>query len=397
MHHSDQIEYGKRLLMHLSNRTTDMSDEVFRCPVRDYTSPEILRQEKQELFMKRPILAGFSTDFGDPGDYKAETYVGVPTLMVRGSDGEMKAYLNICRHRASPLAEGCGKKMRFTCPYHAWTYGLDGQLVSLPGEEGFNDLDRATLNLRPLPVQEKYGMIWLGLDSTMSIDIDEELCALKADFEAYGYESYHHYRTMELHRDLNWKLMIDTFLESYHLKVLHRNSIRGTILSDRQLVDAAGSCERLIQPRDTFESDFRSKPEAEWDLIKHTAVAYVVFPNTMFIMQSDHVEIWRVFPDGDNPNRCKMYFDVYVPGPTVTEKAKKYWDANIDYGVKIVLEEDVPLGEKNQAAFNSGAIEHVNFGRNELGLTNFHKTIQAALAAGQSAKGSAATTLSNVG
>ena len=383
MHHSDQIEYGKRLLTHIDNGTTDMSDAVFRCPVIDYTSLETLRQEKQALFMKRPILVGFSTDFAERGDYKAETYVGVPTLLLRGSDGEMKAYLNICRHRASPLAEGCGKKNRFTCPYHAWTYGLDGRLLSLPGEEGFSELDKATLNLRSLPVQEKYGMIWLGLAPGVSFDIDDELGTLKADFEAYGYESYHHYRTIELHRDLNWKLMIDTFLETYHLKTLHRDSIRGAILSNQQLVDASGSCERLIQPRDTFEVDFKDKPEAEWDLVKHSAIAYVIFPNTLFIMQSDHAEIWRVFPDGDNPNRSKIYFDVYVPEPAVTEKAKEYWDANIDYGVNIVLKEDIPLGEKNQVAFDSGLVEHLIFGRNEPGLTNFHKTIRDSLATAQ--------------
>lgn len=381
MHHSDQIESGKRLLTHIDNGTTDMADEVSRCPVIDYTSVETLRQEKEALFRKRPILVGFSTDFANPGDYKAETYVGVPTLVLRGQDSEIKAYLNICPHRASPLAEGCGRRMRLTCPYHAWTFDLDGRLVNIPGEEGFSELDKATLNLRPLPVQEKYGMIWLGLDPEVTFDIDDELCALKADFEAYGYESYHHYKTIELHRDLNWKLMIDTFLETYHLKFLHRNSIAGAILSNQLLVDAAGSCERLIHPRDTLEADFKSKPESEWDLIKHTAIAYVIFPNTVFIMQSDHAEIWRVFPDGDDPSRCKMYFDVYIPEPAETEKAKKYWDANIDYGVKIVLEEDIPLGEKNQVAFNSGGVEHLIFGRNEPGLANFHNTIHDALAA----------------
>lgn len=383
MKHSDQIECGKRLLAHIENGTTDMTDKAHQFPTDPYVSPERAQQEVDQLFKKHPILVGFSTDFPKSGSYRAETFAGVPTLILRDANGEMKAYLNICPHRTTPLAEGCGVKKRFTCPYHAWTFGMDGKLVNIPADEGFVDLDRSTLNLRPLPIVEKYGMIWVGLTADASVDIDSGLGDLKSDFEAYGYDSYVHYKTFEVEQEFNWKVSVDTFLETYHLRFLHRNSIKGAILSNLQLVDATGHGLREVQPRDTFEEDFKSKPEAEWDVIKHSAIAYVLFPNTIFIMQSDHVEIWRAFPDRDNPNRSKIYFDVYVPEPPQTEKAKRYWDANIDYGVQIVLKEDFPLGETNQIAYRSGAATHVNFGKNEPALTYYHTMIREQIEKGE--------------
>lgn len=356
-----------------------MADEVYYHPVSSYTSVDRLLDEKQKLFRQFPILVGFSNDLAAPGDYLTETYVGIPVLLIRGADGGLKAFLNMCSHRATQVAEGCGKgARRFVCPYHGWTFDANGKFVGMPGEEGFTSIDKTRLNLTPLPVQEKYGLIWLVLSEGPAFDIDDHLQELKADFAAYGYENYHHYKTFVVYQAMNWKLVIDTFLENYHLQVLHRKSIAGAIHSHLQLVDAQGNCQRLVQARRTFD-DIRTLPESEWNVIKHTAIAYVLFPNTLFIMQSDHVEIWRSFPDGDDPNRSKIYFDVYVPEPAVTEKAMRYWDKNIEYGKAVVLAEDFPLGERNQASFRSGARDNLLFGRNEPGLMNYHEAIRRVL------------------
>ena len=380
MHQSEQIRCSRRLLDHIENHKTDMAPAMHRHEVSDYTSAQQLQQEKQKIFRDFPIFIGFSSDLPQPGDYLTDSFADVPVLVIRAEDGSLQAFLNMCSHRAAPVASGNGKgAKRFICPYHGWAYKADGKFLRMSMEDGFVDLDKAQLDLTPLVAREKYGLMWISLTPGNDFEIDELLRSFKSDFAAYGYEKYVHYKTIPMTKNMNWKMVIDTFLENYHLKVLHRNTIGSAILSDLQLVDADGDCERLIQARSTFVDHCKSTPEAEWNLIKYSATTYVLFPNTFFIMQSDHVEIWRSFPDGDNPGQCKIYFDVYIPAPAETEKARNYWNKNIDYGVSIVLGEDFPLSERSQSGFNSGLREFITFGSNEPGLINYHKAINRAL------------------
>lgn len=379
MQRSDQIDCAKRLIAHLENDSTDMAAMPAIQYSANYTSPEVFADEKEAIYKGFPLLIGFSTDFANPGDYISETFVGVPVLVVRDQEGVLRAFLNMCSHRAAPVAMDCGKGARgFVCPFHGWSYDTQGKLRGVPHQEGFQPIDKTKLGLKPLPIQEKYGLVWLGLTPGDAFEIDDHLDGLKADFAAYGYESYVHYRTMVVQKNMNWKLVLDTFLENYHLRTLHKNTIGDAILSFVQLADAVGDNLRLIQARNTFK-DMAALPEEEWNFYKHTAIVYLLFPNTLFIHQSDHVEIWRSFPDSDNPGSSKVYFDVYIPEPAETEKAKRYWDKNIDYGVSIVLGEDFVLGEAIQTGFESGMMETVTFGRNESGLINYHEAINRAL------------------
>lgn len=375
MQRPDQLACAKRLFAHIENRTTDMADATWMQASVNYTSPERLAVEKLAIYKKLPLLIGFSTDLANPGDFLTETFVGVPVLVVRALDGTLRAYVNICSHRAAPVATGCGKGARgFVCPFHGWVYDTEGRLVTIPGEVGFRPIDKAELPLQRLPVQEKYGLIWLGLTPGDQFEIDDHLNDLSRDFAAYGYEDYVHYKTMTMHKDMNWKLVMDTFLENYHLRTLHKNTIGDAIMSFVQLADPIGDNLRLIQARRSF-MELKDQPEEEWDFYKETAIVYLLFPNTLFIHQSDHVEIWRSFPDSENPGSSKVYFDFYVPTAPETEKQKRYWDKNIEYGLSIVLGEDFVLGEAIQQGFASHLKSEVIFGRNESGLINYHEAI----------------------
>ena len=379
MDRSDQLRCARRLLGHVENRGTDKEKSIYFQDVSKYTSRDRLEGEKKSILKKYPLLIGFSNDIASAGDYIAEDFVGTPVLVVRAKDGSLKAFLNMCSHRGACVASGKGEGARgFVCPYHGWVYNTDGDLVTLPHKEDFSPLSKAELSLQKLPVQEKYGMIWLGLTPGQTFDIDDHLDEFARDFRAFGYEKYHHFKTLEITRNMNWKMVIDTFLENYHLRTLHKNTIGDSILSYTQLSDAAGKNQRLIQARKNF-AELRQIEETEWDFLKRTAIAYVLFPNTLFIHQSDHVEIWRSFPDGDDPKRSRIFFDFYVPEPPESEKAQRYWQKNLDYGVSIVLDEDFVLGERNQANYVSGEREHLIFGQNESGLTRYHTAMDEAL------------------
>jgi phenylpropionate dioxygenase-like ring-hydroxylating dioxygenase large terminal subunit len=308
-------------------------------------------------------------------------HAGVPLLLVRRGDGSLGAYLNVCRHRGARLAEGCGSGARtFSCPYHGWTYGAEGGLLTRPEEGAFTPADKAMHGLRPVPVVETHGIIWLAPSPATRFDGTTLLDGLESEFESYGFAAYHHYETRLLRRPINWKLAVDTFLEGYHIGVLHTKTIAQILHSNRVTFDRFGRNLRLIIPRRSIAL-LRRLPEADWDLVSHSAIVYLLFPNTVVIVAGDHLETWHVFPAGNGIDECAMRVTLYTPEPAVTASAKGHWDRNFDLLMATVENEDFPLSEGIQRGFYSGAQAEIVFGRNEPALQHFHRSVKAALAA----------------
>lgn len=378
MKHAEQVTQIQKLFDYLDKKSTSLSEECYRNYVSDYICEDQARLEQDVLFRRYPLLVALSDEIRQPGDYLVDDYSGVPVLVTRDSDGQIKAFINVCRHRGSRLVVGRGSgKGNFTCPYHAWCYGLDGSLRSIPCGSAFADVDRATHGLRALPVVEEYGMVWVIPSAHSPLNLHEHLGEMSEDLETFDFDSYHHFETRTLHANLNWKLVVDTFLETYHLSVLHKNTIAPILHSNLATFDAMGNNLRMIAARKSI-SVLRDSPQSEWDLIKHSAIVYVLFPNTVIVQQGDHLETWRVYPDG-GPDKSKMHVSLYTPEPAVTEKAKAYWDKNMDLLMATVQDEDFPLAENAQKDFHSGAQDAITFGRNEPALAHFHTRIRKAL------------------
>ena len=123
----------------------------------------------------------------------------------------------------------------------------------------------------------------------------------------------------------------------------------------------------------------RQLPESEWDLVKHTAIVYILFPNSVIVMQSDHAEVWRVFPVDRKVDECVALLDFYIPEPATSASAHEHWRRNIELTLRTVEEEDFPTGESIQAGLASGAQEHMTYGRNEPALQHWQKCVCAAL------------------
>jgi phenylpropionate dioxygenase-like ring-hydroxylating dioxygenase large terminal subunit len=382
MRRQDQIAEARKLLAHLDDRTTALADGVYRNPVSDYTCPQQGAREREVFFRDGPINIGLSALLPNPGDWMTHDYTDVPMLLLRRADGSLGAFLNVCRHRGARVAEGCGNgASSFSCPYHGWTYGLDGALVARPEEASFVAAERATHGLRALPVVEKHGMIWVGPNPDMALDVDGLLDGVAEDLAAYGLGSYHHYETRVLRREMNWKLGIDTFCETYHLAYLHPDTVSPLFHNNRATFTAFGRNHRMIAARRTLD-ELRDQPENAWDLFQHTAIVYVLFPNTVFLFQRDHVETWHIFP-GDRVDSCSMYVSLYIPEPAVSDSAKRHWDNNFNLLMATVEFQDFPTCEGMQRGFLSGAQDSVLFGRNEPALQHYHRSIAAALAAPQ--------------
>jgi phenylpropionate dioxygenase-like ring-hydroxylating dioxygenase large terminal subunit len=376
----DQLEQSRKLLSYLDSGTTAMADGIYLNPVTDYTCPNQFVRERALFFHRGPLNIGLSCLLPAVGDYMTHDYLGVPIVLVRHEDGFLRGFLNVCRHRGARVAEGCGNgARRFTCPYHGWTYGIDGRLVARPDERSFAEIDKSSSGLRALPVMEKYGMIWMSPTAGASFDIDALLSGLQRDLAAFRVDCYHHYATRVLHRRVNWKIVIDTFLETYHLSVLHQNTVHPILHSNLATFDAFGRNLRMIGARRTI-AKLRELPESEWNLIPHSAIVCVLFPNTLFIMQGDHLETWHVYPAGNGVDESVMCVSLYTPEAATTESARRHWDRNMELLMATVDKEDFPVSEGIQRGFYSGAQDEILFGRNEPSLQHFHKSIKAALA-----------------
>jgi phenylpropionate dioxygenase-like ring-hydroxylating dioxygenase large terminal subunit len=382
MRRQDQIAEAKKLLAHLDHRTTALADDIYRNPVAVYTCPQQAARERALFFRGGPINIGLSGLLPRPGDWLTHDYAGVPMLLVRRPDLSLGAFLNVCRHRGARVVDGVGCGARsFSCPYHGWTYGFDGSLVARPEDASFAGAERPSHGLRALPVIEKYGMIWVGPLPGMALDVDGLLDGVADDLAAYRLDTYHHYETRELRREMNWKLAIDTFCETYHLSSLHPETVSPLFYTNRATFGPFGRNHRIIAARRTID-ELRGQPEGSWDVFSHTAMAYVLFPNTVFLYQRDHVETWHIFP-GERPDRCAMYVSLYIPEPAASDSAKRHWDRNFALLMATVESEDFPTCEGMQRGFLSGAQEAIVFGRNEPALQHFHRAIQAELAAAQ--------------
>lgn len=378
-----RIDMVRRAFALLDSGDTTRVDDIYLSPVASYTCPDWVGQEQNILFRDYPLLVAFSCDLPTVGGFITNDDTGLPLLIVRDKDGAINAFLNTCKHRGSKLVEGCGRvQSGFICPYHAWNYGLDGTLKAIPDQVSFPGVAKADRALASLPVVEKYGMIWVCPTPGKTFDIDTQLGGLGnglvEDLKAFQFENYHPYAQRRLHRKMNWKLMLDTFLEPYHFAPLHPTTVGPLLYHNLCLLDTYGQNLREAVIRKSIEK-LRGQPEDSWDIVPHSALVYLLFPNAGLVMQRDHVELWRSFPIAGKANECIVQMDYYIPEPADTQSAKDHWERNMDLAVRTVLEEDIPGVEGIQVGLSSGAISHSTFGRNEPALIHFQREVAKAI------------------
>ncbi|NKC13681.1 MAG: Rieske 2Fe-2S domain-containing protein [Gammaproteobacteria bacterium] len=378
MQHEKQVALIRSLHEHIDRSETCLSEDVTRIPVQTYTSASRLAAERDVLFGAYPLVMALSHELPEPGTFITHDRAGVPVLVARGADGAARAFLNVCRHRGAKVAtqaSGCVRKL-FSCPYHGWSYGLDGALIHIPNEAAFTGVDKACHGLKALPTVERHGMVWVSLNADAKPYVAGFLGDLDSELAAYELPAYHLYETRIIEQPFNWKIAIDTFLEPYHFGLLHRNSIAPLFIHDMCLVDNFGPHIREVFPRKSVEL-LRDRPHSEWNLPEHSAIVYVLFPNTVWVMQIDHVELWRIYPDANDPARCSMTMDFLIPEPAASDEAREHWRKNMDLLMMTVLDEDFPTGATIQQGLASGAQTHLTFGRNEPALAYFENTVAA--------------------
>jgi phenylpropionate dioxygenase-like ring-hydroxylating dioxygenase large terminal subunit len=382
MDRQEQIGLLKQLLHYVETGTTALADAPWYNDVSVYADPAHLALEERTLFRRYPILMGFASEWAAPGAFRTDDHVGVPILVVRGRDGTLRAFLNVCRHRGAKVADGAGTARVFSCPYHAWTYDLAGKVRGIPDERCFPGVRPDRTSLTELPLCEKHGLVWViptpAADGTTRFDIDPWLGGLGPQLAAFGFGSWHFHDKRLIPETMNWKLVMDTFHEGYHIGFLHRDSLKTILHGNTADFAAFGFNHRLTFPRKKLER-LVSEPEETWDLMWNTTVIYSLFPNTILMLQGDHVELARIFPREGRADRAVMELGLYVPRAPATEEERVHWSRNMQLVLDVVTGEDFPAGRSIQIGIDSGAQSHTVFGRNEPAMIHYHRSLLAAL------------------
>ena len=195
-------------------------------PPEVYTSNAFLAEEIAHVFRREWYCAGRADALREPGDYTAFDLAGEPVVVVRDGEGVLRAMSNVCRHRMSTLLEGTGRTRSIVCPYHAWTYGLDGRLRGAPAmcrNERFRREDHV---LPPVRCEEWLGWIFVTLDSEAA-PVGERLAEVEAMIADYDMARYTEAFREEHVWNTNWKVLAENFMESYHLPICHAGTIGG--------------------------------------------------------------------------------------------------------------------------------------------------------------------------
>jgi phenylpropionate dioxygenase-like ring-hydroxylating dioxygenase large terminal subunit len=371
------IDLTGRALKLAKDRATDLMPSECTVAADTYTSVERHALDTAML-MASPQLVGYASELPRPGTYCTKTVMGRSILLTRVADGTVRAFDNVCLHRQSRIVEGCGSARRLACPYHSWTYDLTGNLVGVPGKEGFPETYSDTAKLTELPATECAGFLWISLDRSATLDIPAFLGPLADELESWGIGRWSPLGEKVLDCPINWKLAIDTFAENYHFATVHKTTFATIARSNCTVFDSFGPHHRLVFPLNGI-LDLDDVPEERWEPLQVMVVIYALFPNIVISCTVANGELFRVYPS-DVPGRSITVHQNSTPLDVSDDSVAAGAAAVFDYAHATVRDEDYALVAGLQANLESGVHEHLVFGRNEPGLQHRHATWAEAIA-----------------
>jgi phenylpropionate dioxygenase-like ring-hydroxylating dioxygenase large terminal subunit len=370
---------ARRLLDHVEQGTTDLADAVLEVAADSYTSPDRLAEEIDVLFLGQPLVLCLSGALPRPGSYVTVELCGTPVLVTRATDGRVRAMANVCRHRGVRVVDGKGEARRFTCPFHAWVYDIEGHLVGVPAAGSFGEVCREEKGLVELPVAEGYGLVVGRLRPGPPVDIDAYLGPdLAHELAMLDFAGWEPYTDAHIHRvSANWKVTLDTFRENYHFDYLHRNTLKDYAYGGVLTFDAFGAHLRNCSAIRSID-ELRDRPEDEWgEVTQHFSYQYQLFPNTSLTFDSRHIELWQILPV--DAATSEVVHTAYMrPGLPDAERDRLAemapWICET-----VVDGEDFWVAGRTEPGLRTGLVETVMFGRNEPALQHLHRGFASAL------------------
>ena len=376
MQHHTELRLAAEALDRIGRRALPEAQSAMTVDGTRYTCRAALADEIERLFRRHPLPVAFGCEVAAPGDFLTLDIAGVPVMLIRDDEGTVRGLLNTCRHRGARLLDGAGQVGKnFVCPYHNWTYDRCGLLTAQPAAEHFPNIAVGEESLVRFPTEERDGFVWLLLDPVGTLDLDEALGDFGDELAAFGLADYRHRGSHVWTKRMNWKLGVDTFLEYYHVPILHRASIGKTLFGTVFLYEACGRHSRLVAPRRSIMEQ-RDDDPATWRVVPHATIVYRLFPNAVFVSQGPHVELARFFPDPERPDTTVCRFSFASPAD---DRSNRDWGEMMRLALGVLDNEDFAVMEGVQANLAAGIQREIVFGRNEIGLQNFHQVRDAAM------------------
>ena len=351
----------------------DAARVIRSLPRHYYTDPEHYEREKIAIFYKAWICLGHVSMARKPGDYFSGDIAGQRVLVIRGKEGQLRAFYNNCCHRGHILAEGSGSCRRIVCRYHAWSYNLDGRLFRAPNSEGVEGFDPSKIRLNELRLQVLAGIVFVTIDdnapdlATLVPGLEEEILGFKpnvVDQEWVADRPYEH--------RCNWKVSVENFSECYHCGPVHKYLATNVIDPSSYQLSADGLVQRHVVAGLDGEMVQRI-----WHIFPNTAIGLYPIPNFGLILSIRHM-----YPTAFNRAvyHYRWFCDLGLSAETVREYAAHHAettgaeDAQVAEGVQKGME-NISFDRGFLLANPSSGVssEHV--------IAHFHALLEAALAA----------------
>tara|TARA_B100001093_G_C26823599_1_gene1013004 strand:- start:358 stop:1599 length:1242 start_codon:yes stop_codon:yes gene_type:complete len=392
------------LLNELSLKQKCLSDNcreknILKNPFSAYTCPQIAEKEYEVLFKNNPQLIGLSSDLPKKNSFFTTDYLNIPLLLTRDENNKFHAFVNACRHRGARIeSDSRGVKECFTCPYHCWRYSNNGDLLSYPDKKKFGEIETKEINLHEISSEEKYGMLWVNFSKTKSeIIVDDILSGFKDEIDTWRLQDYDYADGFVIRKNCNWKLIMDTFGESYHIPRLHKHTL-GHLSIDLSLFEVDSNNSRWVFAKSAIINFNTIINESNWDFFDMASVFYFLFPNIQLGFFKNFIGLFVVTPDIGSISKSTIHVSIYRPktipqdcNAIVKNTNIKYKDYfireetqsnpdcldSIRYSIQEIFEkEDCLMATRIQESAYTNFFPFQILGHNELLLQHFHNTIR---------------------
>jgi phenylpropionate dioxygenase-like ring-hydroxylating dioxygenase large terminal subunit len=365
--------------------SSDLAEALSRCtgtsatghslPAACYVDPDVAALEAEVIFRQGWVGVGRSDRWPGTGDYAAIDLGGVPVVVVRDDEGALRAYANTCRHRSTQVMDGEGHCARMRCPFHFWTYGLDGRLLGAPNMQQTEDFDRDEHGLHEFAVAERHGFAFVSLEASPS-SIDDWLGDFGVIHARWDLASLVTTRRREFTVDCNWKEFAEVFNEYYHLPYVHPGSIDDTYNDPDEPEEVVGAwATHSGTTKGTgglLEADqakalprIGALTDREADSVRYSWL----HPTLVIATGAEGMWMYEVYPDG--PNRCRCAQVVCFPPETVAlDRFAAVEDAYYER-FDVAISEDIPMLERQHRGMQSPFAEQGRFSYLEPNVARF--------------------------
>jgi phenylpropionate dioxygenase-like ring-hydroxylating dioxygenase large terminal subunit len=349
-------------------------------PSRFYTDPQVLELEKERIFRRTWQLAGTLSQacgenpsgvkqtIADRESYFTADIAGEPVVIVRDQAGVLRAFSNVCRHRAGPIAQGAGcRKDNFQCAYHGWTYTLDGRLIGTPEVDGVELFDRSAMGMVPLKLETWEHFLFVNFDATAP-PLTTYLGNIPELAKGFSFEGLELAERREYHVNCNWKVYIDNYVEPYHIRVVHPGLMK-EIDYTRYRTETFRYHSRQSAPVKAIKRGDSSDRVYPPGFGLKEALYFWVFPNLMLNIYPDNIQINLVVPL--THDKTLTLFEWYFHDAS-SESVRERLTKAIGFS-DVVQQEDMTICEAVQRGLRSSTYDRGRYSaKRENGVHHFH-------------------------